>query len=148
MASHPLTTGCKCITGGFRELYTLYLFILSDHNNNAFQRETLNSTNISVYYLMDIYIYHFFACCSYTCLQEKQKLNLSRTINYRSIALSSMFCKILDTLIMLLLYVCLTTSEVQLCLKKHYSTIMCSVALYLLKQLNIMSLIIPLFMSY
>ena len=46
-------------------------------------------------------------------IPKNAKLNLSSTCNYRDIALSSIFCKILDTIIMSLQSEYLMTSELQ-----------------------------------
>ena len=64
------------------------------------------------------------------CLPIKTaKLNLSSTCNYRAIALSSIFSKILDKIIMSLQSEYLITSELQFGFKEHSSTIMCSTLL-------------------
>ena len=55
--------------------------------------------------------------------------NLSISCNYRAIALSSIFSKILDKTILSLQSEYLMTSEFQFGVKEHYYTIMCSTLL-------------------
>ena len=62
-------------------------------------------------------------------IPKNAKLNLSSTCNYRAIALSRMFSKILDTIIMSLQSEYLMTSELQFGVNEHSSTIMCSTLL-------------------
>ena len=62
-------------------------------------------------------------------IPKKAKLNLSSTCNYRTIALSSIFSKILDKIIMSLQSEYLMTSELQFRFNEHSSTIMCSTLL-------------------
>ena len=62
-------------------------------------------------------------------IPKNAKLNLSSTQNYRAIALSSIFRKILDTIIMSLQSEYLMTSELQFGFKEHYSPIICSTLL-------------------
>ena len=56
-------------------------------------------------------------------------LNLSNTCNYRAIALSSIFSKILDKIITSLQSEYLMSSELQFGFKEDSSTIMCSTLL-------------------
>ena len=62
-------------------------------------------------------------------IPKNAKLNLSSTCNYRAIALSSIFSKIFDKIIMSLQSEYLMTSELQFGFKEHSSTIMCSTLL-------------------
>ena len=62
-------------------------------------------------------------------IPKNTKLNLSSSCNYRAIALSSIFSKILDKTIMSLQSKYLMTSELQFGFKEHSSTIMCSTLL-------------------
>ena len=62
-------------------------------------------------------------------IPKNAKLNLSSTCNYRAIALSSIFSKILDKIIISLQSEYLITSELQFGFKEHSSTIMCSTLL-------------------
>ena len=62
-------------------------------------------------------------------IPKNAKLNLSSTCNYRAIALSSIFSKILEKIIMSLQSEYLMTSELQFGFKEHSSTIMCSTLL-------------------
>ena len=57
-------------------------------------------------------------------MHKNAKLNLSSTCNYRAIALSSIFSKILDKIIMSLQSEYLITSELQFGFKEHSSTIL------------------------
>ena len=60
---------------------------------------------------------------------KNTKLTLSSTCNYRGIALSSIFGKILDKIIMSMQSEYLMTSELQFGFKEHSTTIMCSTLL-------------------
>ena len=62
-------------------------------------------------------------------IPKNTKLNLYISCNYRAIALSSIFSKILDETIMSLQSEYLMTSELQFGFKEHSSTIMCSTLL-------------------
>ena len=53
-----------------------------------------------VCYVMDIIIYTSFVHADVIPIPKNAKLNLSSTCNYRAIALSSIFSKILDKIIM------------------------------------------------
>ena len=88
----------------------------------------------------------FFLHAAVIPIPRNTKLNLSSSCNYRAIALSSSFSKILDKTIMPLQSEYLMTSELQFGFKEHCSTIVCSTLL--VELLNIMYLIILLFMSY
>ena len=59
-------------------------------------------------------------------IPKNAELNFSSTCNYRAIALSSIFSKILDKIIMCLQSEYLMTSELQFGFKEHFSTMMCS----------------------
>ena len=62
-------------------------------------------------------------------IPKNVKLNMSSTCNYRAIALSSIFSKILDKIIMSLQSEYLMTSELQFGFREHSSNIMCSTLL-------------------
>ena len=62
-------------------------------------------------------------------IPKNAKLNLSSTCNYRAIALSSIFSKILDKINMSSQSEYLMTSELQFGFKEHSSTIICSTLL-------------------
>ena len=79
-------------------------------------------------------------------IPKNAKINLSGTSNYRVIALSCIFSKILDTIIMSLQSEYLMTSKLQFGFKEHSSNIMCSTLL--VETVNIMYPIILQFMSY
>ena len=59
-------------------------------------------------------------------IPKNTERNLSSSCNYRAIALTSIFSKILDKTIMSLQSENLMTSELQFGFKEHSSTIMCS----------------------
>ena len=70
-----------------------------------------------------------FACCCYIPIPRNTKLNLSSTCNYRTIALSSIFRKILGQIMMSLQSGYLMTSELEFGFNEHFFTIMCSTLL-------------------
>ena len=79
-------------------------------------------------------LYHGYAPTSFLHaavipIPKNANLNLSSTCNYRAIALSSIFSKILDKIIMFLQSEYFMTSELQFGFKQHSSTIMCSTLL-------------------
>ena len=98
-----------------------------------------------VWYGMDMhppFVWH----AAVMLIPKNAKLNLSSTSNYRVIALSCIFSKILDKIIMSLQSEYLMTSKLQFGFKEHSSNIMCSTLL--VETVNIMYPIILQFMSY
>ena len=78
-----------------------------------------------VCYVMDMHP-PVFLHAAIILIPKNTKLNLSNSWNYRAIALSSIFSKILDTTCMPLQSQYLMTSKLQFGFKEHSSTIMCN----------------------
>ena len=70
-----------------------------------------------------------FGACTIIPIPKKQNINVADSNNFRGIALSSVFCKLFDNVILDKFAVYLRTSEHQLGFKSKHSTNMCSMIL-------------------
>lgn len=68
-----------------------------------------------------------FAACTIIPIPKKQNINVADSNNFRGIALSSVFCKLFDNVILDKFAVYLRTSDYQLGFKAKHSTNMCSI---------------------
>ena len=103
--------------------------LVSDHFRNA-----SDEFGVCAAMLLSALLVHGFApegmaSCTLIPIPKGKNVNVSDSSNYRGIALSSIFGKVFDLILLNKFYNCLCTSERQFGFKRHHSTDMCTMVL-------------------